>query len=146
RGRECLEPEVLQVPRGAVVPRIGDDEAPGFVELTKDAAPLGDRGHGHIHYKGGLELWEKASPLRRRNECPLDGRGPGTRTRRLVSNSAGHSPRARRLPLNHVLHPFLSLAVFSLLFSPSVSVSAAASFVSRTAVVDGVTLHYLTGG
>jgi len=48
--------------------------------------------------------------------------------------------------LNHVLHPFLSLAVFSLLFSPSVSVSAAASFVSRTAVVDGVTLHYLTGG
>ena len=48
--------------------------------------------------------------------------------------------------MNHVLHPFLSLAVFSLLFSPSVSVSAAASFVSRTAVVDGVTLHYLTGG
>jgi pimeloyl-ACP methyl ester carboxylesterase len=38
------------------------------------------------------------------------------------------------------------MAVFGLLFSPSVSVSATASFVSRTAVVDGVTLHYLTGG
>jgi pimeloyl-ACP methyl ester carboxylesterase len=48
--------------------------------------------------------------------------------------------------LNRVLTLFLSLAACSLLLFPSVSSSATAPFMSGTAQVDGVKLHYLTGG
>src|ERR1043166_5809801 len=53
-GGERLEAEALKITRGADVPRIGNDETSGLVELAKGAAFVGDAGAGGGHGgKGG---------------------------------------------------------------------------------------------
>jgi hypothetical protein len=42
RRRERLEAQALQIARAARVPRIGDDEAPGRVQLTERAPAISD--------------------------------------------------------------------------------------------------------
>ena len=44
--RPIPEAEVLEVAGAADIPRIGEEEAAGFVQAAKGAASLGDRGHG----------------------------------------------------------------------------------------------------
>src|SRR6187399_1944739 len=48
---ERLEAEVLQVARGADVPRVGNDEASGRVQLAKSGALFGDGGHETLFFR-----------------------------------------------------------------------------------------------
>ncbi len=45
RGGDCLEPEMLEIARGADVPRIGDDEAAARMQCAERATLFGDGGH-----------------------------------------------------------------------------------------------------
>src|SRR4029078_3647441 len=59
-GRERLEAQVLQVARGADVPRIGNDEAAALVQAAKGGALF--RGAGHGETSGMHDGWRKALP------------------------------------------------------------------------------------